>query len=76
MPSCCSPPNVPELGTSSPISSSLDFTLQDLVVLAGLYELLDVEYYRDLEIKVRDHSRSFKLVPFESLGMVSYLQFM
>ena len=28
---------------------------------------------RDLEIWVRGHSRSFKLVPFESLGAVSYL---
>jgi len=27
---------------------------------------------RDLEIWVRGHSRSFKLVPFESLGAVSY----
>ena len=28
---------------------------------------------RDLEIWVRGHSRSFKLLPFESLGAVSYL---
>ena len=34
--------------------------------------LFDVEYYRDLEMPVRDHSRSLKVVPFESLGMVSY----
>jgi len=34
--------------------------------------LLDVEYYRDLETWVRGHSRSLKLVPFESLGAVSY----
>jgi len=37
-----------------------------------LNELLDVEYYRDLEMWVRSHSRSLKLVPFESLGAVSY----
>ena len=30
------------------------------------------EYYRDLEMWVRGHSRSLKLVPFESLGAVSY----
>jgi len=35
-------------------------------------ELLDVEYYRDLKMWVRGHSRSLKLVPFESLGAVSY----
>jgi len=38
----------------------------------GYIELLDVEYYRDLEMWVRGHSRSLKLVPFESLRAVSY----
>jgi len=38
-----------------------------------LDELLDVEYYHDLETWVRGHSRSLKLVLFESLGAVSYL---
>ena len=37
-----------------------------------LDELLDVKYNRDLETWVRGHSRSFKLVPFESLSAVSY----
>jgi len=37
-----------------------------------LVELFDVKYYRDLEIWVRGHSRSLKVVPFESFGMVSY----
>ena len=36
-----------------------------------LDELLDVEYYRDLEMWVRGHSSSLKVVPFESLGTVS-----
>jgi len=31
-----------------------------------------VEYYRDLEMWVRGHSRSLKMVAFESLGTVSY----
>ena len=31
-----------------------------------LDELLDVEYYRDLEMWVSGHSRSLKVVPFES----------
>jgi len=34
-------------------------------------QLVDVEYYCDLEIWVRGHLRSLKLVPFESLGAVS-----
>ena len=37
-----------------------------------LVDILDVEYYRDLEMWVRSHSRSLKLVPFESLGALSY----
>ena len=35
-------------------------------------DFIDVEYYHDLEIGVRGHSKSLKLVPFESLGTVSY----
>ena len=37
-----------------------------------LDELPDVEYYPYLEMWVRDHSKSLKSVPFESLGAVSY----
>jgi len=37
-----------------------------------LVELFDVIYYRDLEMWVRGHSRSLKVVPFESLGKVFY----
>jgi len=37
-----------------------------------LVELFDVKYYRDLEMWVRGHSKSLKVVPFESLGTVSY----
>ena len=37
-----------------------------------LVELFDVANYRDLEMWVRGHSRSLKLVLFESLGTVSY----
>jgi len=40
------------------------------------YTVIDtfsIEYWRDLEIWVRGHSRSLKMVPIESLGTVSYL---
>jgi len=42
------------------------------IALSGtVFELFDVEWYHDLEIWVRDHSRSFKPVPFKSFGAVS-----
>ena len=37
-----------------------------------MVEFFDVEYYRDLEMWVRGHSRSLKVLPFESLGTVFY----
>ena len=37
-----------------------------------IFEFFDVEYYRDLEIWLRGHSRLSKLVSFESFGAVSY----
>jgi len=36
-----------------------------------VYELLGVEYNRDLEMWVKGHSRSLKVVPFKSSGTVS-----
>jgi len=38
-----------------------------------IFELFDVKKYCDLEMWLRGYSRSLKLVPFESLGAVSYL---
>jgi len=35
-------------------------------------KLFNIEYYRDLEIWLRGHSRSLKPVPFKSLAAVSY----
>ena len=44
--------------------------IHDLVVVE--LRVFDVEYYCDLEIWLRSHSRSLNLVPFKSLGAVSY----
>jgi len=52
-----------------------DFLLVRIVTVAlscTVCELFHVEFYHDLEMWVRGHSRSLKLVPFESLGAVSY----
>jgi len=35
-------------------------------------DMFNVEKDRDLEIRVRGHSRSLNLVPFNRLGIVSY----
>jgi len=35
-------------------------------------EISNVEKYHDLEILVKGHSRSLKVVPFDRMGMVSY----
>jgi len=42
----------------------------NIALSATVFELFDVEWY--LEIWVKGHSRSFKPVPFESFGAVSY----
>ena len=47
-------------------------TIVTIALSCAVCELFDVEYYRDLEMWVRGHSRSLKLVPFESLDVVSY----
>jgi len=35
-------------------------------------EIFNVDRYRDLEFTVRGQSRSLKVVPFDTLNMVSY----
>ena len=45
----------------------------NIALSCTVFELLNVESYRHLEIWLRGHSRLLKVVPFESLGAVSYL---
>jgi len=54
------------------IRVSIGLPLQILALSCTVFELFDVELYCYLEIWVRGHSRPFRLVPFESLGAVSY----
>jgi len=49
-------------------NGTIGYIIHDLL----LVELFNAEYYRDLEMWVSGHSRSLKVVPFESLGTVSY----
>jgi len=49
-------------------NGTIGWIIHDLLLI----ELFDVEYYRDLEMWVRGHSRSPELLPFESLCVVSY----
>ena len=47
----------------------------DIVTMAlssVVSEILNVEKYRDLEIHVRGHSRSLKVVPFDRMDMISF----
>ena len=48
------------------------FVIVNIALSCTVFELFDVELYLDLEIWVRGHLRSFKLIPFESLGVFSY----
>ena len=58
------------------IRPHMTFYWSAIVIIAlscTVFELFNVEWYHDLEIWVRGHSMSFKPVPFERLGAVSYL---
>jgi len=55
-----------------PCMTFYGFTIVTIAQTCTVFELFEVEYYRDLEIWLRGHSRSLKLVPLESLDAVSY----
>jgi len=42
------------------------FAIVNIALSGTVFELFDVEQYRDLEIWVRGYSRSFKPVPFDA----------
>ena len=44
----------------------------NIALSVTVFVLFHVDWYHDLEICIRGHSRSFKLVPIESLCAVSY----
>ena len=54
-----------------PCTTFCGFAIVTIDLSCTVFELFDVEY-RDLEMWLRGHSRSLKLVPFESLDAVSY----
>jgi len=48
------------------------FAIVNIAVSGTVFELFDVEWYRDHEIWVIAHSSSFNMVQFENLGAVFY----
>jgi len=43
-----------------------------MALCRDVFEIFNVEKSRDLEIGVKGHSRSLKVVPFDRLCMLSY----
>jgi len=43
-----------------------------MAISCNVFEIFDVKEYNDLEIRIRGHSGSSKVTPFDSLHMISY----
>ena len=43
-------------------------SIVSVALSSTIFELFDVKYYRDLEIWVKGHSKSFEMTQFETLG--------
>jgi len=52
--------------------TSYSCSIVTMALFRVVYEIFNVEKYRDLEIPVKGQSRSLKVVPFDRLCMVSY----
>ena len=53
-------------------TSSYSRSIVTMALSRVVSEIFIVEKCRDLEIRVKGHSRSLKVVPFDRLGMVFY----
>ena len=52
--------------------TSYSCSIVTMALFTVVYEIFNVEKYRDLEIPVKCQSRSLKVVQFDRLCMVSY----
>ena len=59
------PENTEDLATLRNLKVTENGTIGQIIHDLLLVELFDVKYYRDVEMWVRGHSMSLKLVPFE-----------
>ena len=47
-------------------------SIETLCLRCTIFQIFDFKNCRDFEIRVRGHSKSLKVVPFDRLGIVSY----
>jgi len=51
---------------------SYQYAVVTFSIRSAVFQIFDFKKCRDLEIQVRSHSRSLKVVQFDRLGIVSY----